>query len=157
MISMGVLLGYALQFFVAIQIMWPGVSKRLGSFKHPVWSQIVFRLFMVFLTCKIVSLNSIHEIIFLFFFSSCNCRNCTKSWNIYIANWSVMFNCLSFSLSTTITAGWFMGKLGRCQTMDSCKKYWNISCSTFWIWNWKFRVNSIYNKRVWKRILIFYP
>jgi solute carrier family 36 (proton-coupled amino acid transporter) len=51
-ISIGVLLGYALQFFIAIEIMWPGVMKKYGPYKHPYASQLVFRTLMVFVTCE---------------------------------------------------------------------------------------------------------
>lgn len=51
MISFGVLLGYALQFFVAIQIMWPGVQKKLNLFSYPLTSELIFRSIMVVVTC----------------------------------------------------------------------------------------------------------
>lgn len=53
MVSLGILLGYALQFFVAIQIMLPSVHAKIGYSKtHPVRVELVFRLVMVLVTCK---------------------------------------------------------------------------------------------------------
>uniref|UniRef100_A0A182W4M9 Amino acid transporter transmembrane domain-containing protein n=1 Tax=Anopheles minimus TaxID=112268 RepID=A0A182W4M9_9DIPT len=51
MIATGVLLGYALQFFVAIMIMWPMVENRVAlARKHPVRCEMVFRIIMVLVT-----------------------------------------------------------------------------------------------------------
>ncbi|KFB42520.1 AGAP000540-PA-like protein [Anopheles sinensis] len=51
MIATGVLLGYALQFFVAIMIMWPMVQKRLTIARtHPVRSEMAFRVLLVLVT-----------------------------------------------------------------------------------------------------------
>uniref|UniRef100_A0A182Q5S5 Amino acid transporter transmembrane domain-containing protein n=1 Tax=Anopheles farauti TaxID=69004 RepID=A0A182Q5S5_9DIPT len=51
MIATGVLLGYALQFFVAIMIMWPMVESRVAvARKHPVYCEMVFRILMVLVT-----------------------------------------------------------------------------------------------------------
>ncbi|XP_061507479.1 proton-coupled amino acid transporter-like protein CG1139 [Anopheles gambiae] len=51
MIATGVLLGYALQFFVAIMIMWPMVESRLPlARRHPVRCEMVFRIIMVLVT-----------------------------------------------------------------------------------------------------------
>lgn len=52
LISLGVLLGYALQFFIAIQIMWPGIQEKFGPFSHPIIGEFAFRTFMVLVTCK---------------------------------------------------------------------------------------------------------
>lgn len=52
MISSGVLLGFALQFFVAIIIMWPSVECRLNITKHKTLSEMGFRVVMVLVTCK---------------------------------------------------------------------------------------------------------
>lgn len=53
MISLGVLLGYALQFFVAIMIMWPRVQCRLNITKHQTLAEMGFRVFMVLITFTI--------------------------------------------------------------------------------------------------------
>ncbi|XP_059615569.1 proton-coupled amino acid transporter 1 [Phlebotomus argentipes] len=53
LISLGVLLGYALQFFIAIQIMWPGIEEKLGPFSYPLVGEFIFRTFMVFVTLAI--------------------------------------------------------------------------------------------------------
>lgn len=56
-IALGVLLGYAIQFFVAIQIMFPSIKN---SFKfarvHPFLSELVFRTLMVLVTFAIAEL-----------------------------------------------------------------------------------------------------
>ncbi|XP_058063869.1 proton-coupled amino acid transporter-like protein CG1139 [Anopheles bellator] len=51
MISTGVLLGFALQFFVAIMIMWPMVGCRWTyASRHPVKAEMMFRVVMVLIT-----------------------------------------------------------------------------------------------------------
>ncbi|CAD7090733.1 unnamed protein product [Hermetia illucens] len=55
-VSLGVLFGYPLQFFVAIQITWPSVSKAIRGHKHPVLKQMIFRTVMVLLTFAIAEL-----------------------------------------------------------------------------------------------------
>ncbi|XP_058063774.1 proton-coupled amino acid transporter 1-like [Anopheles bellator] len=51
MISTGVLLGYSLQFFVAIQIMLPAVRRRFDPLhRHPMRVELTFRMLMVLLT-----------------------------------------------------------------------------------------------------------
>ncbi|XP_049538262.1 proton-coupled amino acid transporter 4-like [Anopheles darlingi] len=51
MISLGVLFGYALQFFIAIQIMLPSIRKRFDpAHRHPVLLEFCFRILMVLLT-----------------------------------------------------------------------------------------------------------
>lgn len=53
MVSFGILLGYALQFFIAIQIMLPSVVKKISFGKnHPVLVDLGFRTFMVLVTCE---------------------------------------------------------------------------------------------------------
>ncbi|XP_070168997.1 proton-coupled amino acid transporter 1 isoform X1 [Polyergus mexicanus] len=42
-ISLSILLTYALQFYVPIAIMWPGIVNRFGPFKWPVLAEIIFR------------------------------------------------------------------------------------------------------------------
>ncbi|GAB0096000.1 proton-coupled amino acid transporter 1 [Sergentomyia squamirostris] len=53
LISLGVLLGYALQFFIAIQIMWPGIQEKFGPFSRPLIGEFIFRILMVLLTLTI--------------------------------------------------------------------------------------------------------
>nr|XP_019525586.2 proton-coupled amino acid transporter-like protein CG1139 isoform X1 [Aedes albopictus] len=50
MIATGVLLGFALQFFVAIIIMWPPVQCRLNITKHKTFAEICFRVLIVLVT-----------------------------------------------------------------------------------------------------------
>ncbi|XP_047363406.1 proton-coupled amino acid transporter 2-like isoform X6 [Vespa velutina] len=49
-ISLSILLTYALQFYVPIAIIWPGIVEQFGPFKWPVLSEIVFRSALCFLT-----------------------------------------------------------------------------------------------------------
>lgn len=49
-ISLSILLTYALQFYVPIAIMWPGIVSRFGPFKWPVLGEIIFRSAMCFVT-----------------------------------------------------------------------------------------------------------
>jgi proton-coupled amino acid transporter len=56
-IATGVLLGYAIQFFVAIQIMFPNIQKMSNfSNTHPLIGEMIFRTFMVFLTLSVAIL-----------------------------------------------------------------------------------------------------
>ncbi|XP_055303517.1 proton-coupled amino acid transporter-like protein CG1139 [Sitodiplosis mosellana] len=50
MVSLGLLMTYPLQFFVAIQIMWPPIEEKFGPLKHPLTSQLFFRALLVLLT-----------------------------------------------------------------------------------------------------------
>lgn len=52
MVSMGVLLGYPLQFFVAIQVMWPGVKQMCGIQGRSLAGELLFRLLLVIVTRK---------------------------------------------------------------------------------------------------------
>lgn len=56
-IATGVLLGYAIQFFVAIQIMFPNIQKMNDFSKtHPLIGELTFRTFMVFVTLTVAIL-----------------------------------------------------------------------------------------------------
>lgn len=52
MISMGILLTYALQFYVPVDVMWPWVANRFDGLKHPIFAEMIFRLLLVLLTCE---------------------------------------------------------------------------------------------------------
>lgn len=55
--ALGVLLGYPLQFFVAIQIMFPNVRQTIGFVdNHPFIGELVFRTFMVLVTLMIAEI-----------------------------------------------------------------------------------------------------
>ncbi|KAH8291680.1 hypothetical protein KR018_005293, partial [Drosophila ironensis] len=56
MVSMGVLLGYPLQFFVAIQIMWPNVKQIFRIPGRSLAGELGFRSFMVLVTLAIAEL-----------------------------------------------------------------------------------------------------
>ncbi|XP_032691428.1 proton-coupled amino acid transporter 1 isoform X2 [Odontomachus brunneus] len=49
-ISLSILLTYALQFYVPIAIMWPGIVSQFGPFKWPVLAEIIFRSAMCLIT-----------------------------------------------------------------------------------------------------------
>ncbi|KAK2589257.1 hypothetical protein KPH14_007817 [Odynerus spinipes] len=49
-ISLSILLTYALQFYVPVAIIWPGIVEQFGPFKWPVLAEIVFRSALCFLT-----------------------------------------------------------------------------------------------------------
>lgn len=56
-ISLGVLLGYAIQFFVAIQIMYPSVKSSFKfADRHPLFGELLFRTFMVLTTFAVAEL-----------------------------------------------------------------------------------------------------
>lgn len=56
-ISLGVLLGYAIQFFIPIQIMYPGVQKSFNiAVRHPFACELVFRVVMVLTTFAVAQL-----------------------------------------------------------------------------------------------------
>lgn len=52
MVSMGLLLTYPLQFFVAVHIMWSAIEEKFGPLKHSTYSQLLFRCLLVLVTCK---------------------------------------------------------------------------------------------------------
>lgn len=57
MIAIGVMLGYGIQFFVAIQIMLPSISDKWKfALKHPVCSELIFRTFWVLVTFTIAQI-----------------------------------------------------------------------------------------------------
>ncbi|XP_036319994.1 proton-coupled amino acid transporter 1-like [Rhagoletis pomonella] len=56
MVSAGVLLGYPLQFFIAIQIMWPNAMQLLHLQNRPFSGELLFRTIMVVLTLCIAEL-----------------------------------------------------------------------------------------------------
>lgn len=51
-ISAGILLTYALQFYIVIDIMWPSIHSTLGPFKFPILAECTFRSSLVLVTCK---------------------------------------------------------------------------------------------------------
>lgn len=56
-ISLGILLGYAIQFFVAIQIMFPSVRSSINVVdKHPIIGELIFRTLMVLVTFAVAEL-----------------------------------------------------------------------------------------------------
>lgn len=52
MVSMGVLLGYPLQFFVVIQVMWPSVKQMCNIQGRSLTGELVFRTLLVIVTRK---------------------------------------------------------------------------------------------------------
>ncbi|XP_037937739.1 proton-coupled amino acid transporter 1 [Teleopsis dalmanni] len=56
MVSLGVLLGYPLQFFIAIQIMWPNVMNLFNLQKKPLCGELIFRTIMVIVTLGVAEL-----------------------------------------------------------------------------------------------------
>lgn len=51
MIALGILLGYAIQFFVTIEIMFPSIKRSFKFFdEHPFTGEILFRTFLVLVT-----------------------------------------------------------------------------------------------------------
>lgn len=56
-IALGVLLGYAIQFFVAIQIMFPSIKGTFNfANEHPFICEIIFRTLMVLVTFGVAEL-----------------------------------------------------------------------------------------------------
>ena len=56
-ISLGVLLGYALQFFVPMQIMLPSIIKKFKFTRsHPLIGELAFRTLMVLVTFAVAGL-----------------------------------------------------------------------------------------------------
>lgn len=53
-ISFGVLLGFALQFYIPIEIMWPSIVSRYNIKNNVVLKEQIFRIFMVLVTCKYI-------------------------------------------------------------------------------------------------------
>jgi solute carrier family 36 (proton-coupled amino acid transporter) len=56
-IALGVMLGYAIQFFIAIQIMYPSIKSSIKlADKHPFIGELIFRTVMVLVTFGIAEL-----------------------------------------------------------------------------------------------------
>jgi solute carrier family 36 (proton-coupled amino acid transporter) len=56
-IALGVLLGYAIQFFIAIQIMYPSIKSSIKlADKHPFIGELIFRTVMVLVTFGVAEL-----------------------------------------------------------------------------------------------------
>lgn len=51
-VSLGMWLTFPLQFFIAIQIIWPHIDQKFGPYKSPAY-ELMFRTFMVLLTCTL--------------------------------------------------------------------------------------------------------
>lgn len=66
MVSLGLLMTYPLQFFVAIQIMWSAIEEKHGPLRHPLYSQLIFRALLVLVTCKFVLITEISIFFFVF-------------------------------------------------------------------------------------------
>ncbi|CAG9855731.1 unnamed protein product [Phyllotreta striolata] len=49
-ISLGILLTYCLQLYIAVGIIWPVIHDKLGEVKHPVFAELIFRTGLVLLT-----------------------------------------------------------------------------------------------------------
>ncbi|EDV91935.1 GH24318 [Drosophila grimshawi] len=56
MVSMGVLLGYPLQFFVAVQVMWPSAKQMCGIEGRSLSGELIFRSLLVIVTLAIAEL-----------------------------------------------------------------------------------------------------
>lgn len=55
--ALGVFLGYPIQFFVMIKILWPPLKRSNNcTQKYPITSQVCLRFFMVMMTCKWVDI-----------------------------------------------------------------------------------------------------
>lgn len=75
-VSLGLLMTYPLQMFVAVQIMWSPIEEKFGPLKYPIYSQLLFRALLVLATCKyflkkhsmVRRVRSV--LILIFFFSS---------------------------------------------------------------------------------------
>lgn len=56
-ISFGVILGYAILFYIPIEIMFPSIIKRLKvADRHPLVSEMIFRTLMVLVTFSVAIL-----------------------------------------------------------------------------------------------------
>lgn len=49
-ISLAILLTYALQFYIPVEIIWPSIHNMLGPIKYPVFAELAFRTFLVLVT-----------------------------------------------------------------------------------------------------------
>lgn len=57
MIAMGVMFSYAIQFFVAIRIMFPSISSSWKfATKHPIYAELIFRTFWVLVTFAVAEI-----------------------------------------------------------------------------------------------------
>lgn len=65
-ISLGILLTYTLQFYIAVEIMYPNIENLLGPFKYPVFAEMTFRSILVLVTCKLKNI-----IVYTYIFNLC--------------------------------------------------------------------------------------
>lgn len=57
LISCGVALGYAIQFYIPIKILFPSIQRRMKiADRHPFFGEMIFRVFMVFVTFAVAML-----------------------------------------------------------------------------------------------------
>lgn len=57
LVALGVMLGYAIQFYVPIQIMMPTIRKTFKFVdRHPLHGEVLFRSFMVLITFAVAAL-----------------------------------------------------------------------------------------------------
>ncbi|CRK91300.1 CLUMA_CG004977, isoform A [Clunio marinus] len=72
-IASGVMLGYAIQFFVAIQVMYPSIRSTIPfASHHPFFGELLFRSFMVLITFAIAQLVPNLSLLLSLFGSVCS-------------------------------------------------------------------------------------
>lgn len=106
MVSLGLLMSYPLQFFVAISIMWPAIEERRGPLKYPMTSQRLFRVLLVLFTCKLRMMfttkftHLTDQTIFFVYFHSCAGWKCARIELFHFAYWCFMLVWLGVGFPT---------------------------------------------------------
>lgn len=54
-VAIGILFTYTLQFFIAIQVLWPITKERIGLEKDQMYHEMIFRAIVVLFTCEYFS------------------------------------------------------------------------------------------------------
>lgn len=103
MVSIGMLLTFPLQFFVAIQIMWSAIQEKHGPLKNALPLELVFRTVMVLLTCmhfiRHFCDRSLAFISFSFYFS-CDIRTGSAAQSFHFADWCIVFHHIGARISS---------------------------------------------------------
>ena len=104
LVSLGVLFGYPLQFFIAIQIMLPDALRIMRCVNRPVLGEYLFRTLMVLVTRKLFWSQASFDLLtaIVLFSSLCSCHRTsgTRARIVHISYWRIVFDCFGLGFST---------------------------------------------------------
>lgn len=53
-LALGIIFTYPIQFYVPVEIIWPGIKEKYGPFESPKTLEMSLRVALVFVTCKCI-------------------------------------------------------------------------------------------------------